>query len=261
MRRGLLPLISLLFLCALPSHAQTFKQFMNCNAANTPACSNWSVGNTTAGDSLIGVMECGATSCGTNVPTGGPSCTFSLIATFTGLRGGGDSAYVYKCDSIGGGVQPTITFHDGGACSSCGVDAYIFEFSVTPALDQTGSNSSTTGQTTLTVSTSGSTGTANELVIAAFFAQTQTPGLSAGYTNICVSCGNQFISRNEYKTVSSTGVQSASSSATSTAYSAIIVTFGTVVAGSAASAIAGPSKVVGPTVLHFMRPLKRRHEE
>lgn len=221
-------LFGLLLVCPSFSHAQTFKQFASCTAPTTPACNAWSVGNLTAGDSLIAIMNCSTGTCsGQTVPTSA-GMTFTQIFSVTGLRGNGDSVFVYRTDGIAGGNQPTITFHTGSHDSDC----FVLEYTVVPAFDQSASNSSVSTQTSLTTGTTGTTVTANELVIVDFLAQASQPGTpTVGYASRVASAINNFFDQVADKTVSSTGTQSGTSAASATAYSAIIITFGAATPG------------------------------
>jgi hypothetical protein len=73
--RKLLLLLGLLLFCAMPSNAQTFFQHADCAGSSTAACNGWSVGNLTAGSTLIAILNCGNSTCsGSSVPTSAGGC-------------------------------------------------------------------------------------------------------------------------------------------------------------------------------------------
>jgi hypothetical protein len=170
--------------------------------------------NVTAGNMILAFLGTGSTGIGINTPTMTGE-TFSNIAGCT--HDGGATAGQIACYAVNSaaGGQKQVTWTVTGGTPDMHV--HILEIS-----GQSGSPQDATGNTTsttLSVSTSGATTTANDLVIGFFYDNPNNRTFSAGsgyaalqQTNNSTGGDSAF---SEDKTVSSTGVQTATASGNS----------------------------------------------
>jgi hypothetical protein len=231
MLKRILPLLGLLIICAIPSHAQTFVR------ASTSVEGNPAVGTltNTAGNTLIDFVYCYATPCTITV-SDTVNGAHTAIANCTNMLSAGVSVYVFERDSIGAGAN-TIT-----ATVSATSDIYVAEYNnmAASALDKTACSTSST--TTSSVTTTA----ANEVLIAMGFSNSTTPSVGAGYASRWTSSGTTFTGRGEDQNVTSTGTYAGTIGATTAPRGIILITMKQAVSGSAASMVAGPSKIAGP---------------
>lgn len=211
-------LLAVLLLCgrtlfaAAPTIAQHKSNFLT--SSNTITVTFGS--NITAGDMVLAWVGCGGAGAPTiNTPTiNGSANTFVKVAGASNAGGstGQSQSALYVINSISGSTSNAVT----ATFSSAADDPHLHIMDIS---GQAASPQDATGNTqsaTMSVSTSGSTTTANDLVIAFFYDNSNNVTFSAGtgysqveQTNDSTNGDSAF---SESKTVSSTGVQTATGS-------------------------------------------------
>jgi hypothetical protein len=183
-----------------------------------------------------------------------PTMTGETFTVWTGspepgTAGNGQTSCWATNSATGGQKQVT----EGTTTGSAGIHMHIFEISGAAASPRDAQGH--TQSTTMSVSTSGATTTANDLVIAFFydFANNRTLTQGAGYAQIeqVNDVTNGDVSLSEQKTVSSTGTQTATATgnSTDTVEQSIVAVAGTATATPGGAFIGGKATVGGKVTI------------
>jgi hypothetical protein len=253
MIKRILPLLGLVLVCAIPGYSQTVVQ----------ATSNTFAFATTVTLTLNGVVTGNSIFCGVSGNNGAGAFSISdTVNTYNSviplIVNGGSSSFNtqgFLATNVTGGTL-SIGITDAGGDRMGAACMEISGLSASPTDKTAGNNDNNGFGTALSSGATAATTQANEIVVGfgtgSGAASSSNLTAAGGYTipanGASASATNNLQVAVEYLVVSSTGAQTATETAPATTrWNMGVVTLKKSVGGPAASVLAGPTKIAGPT--------------